>query len=195
MATCSKCGFRLPSDAAFCPNCGAPTKKIEEHAVPSDFIGNLLILGLLGTFLSLSISMLAGPIELYFLPSFFSALVVIYFSRTKRLKDAIIIAATIYLFTDAILTGLFLGTLFATRRPIDSYYAEYYRNYVPTIVDVIMYSISPVMAVVSGYIGFKIAPKKREEVYVYPRESGIGPTLVYNIKNTFKKFKYGVMGS
>jgi len=193
MATCSKCGFRIPEGAVFCPNCGAPVKRIEEHVAPSDRIGNLIRLGLLGTLLSFSITYLiaslAELIELYFIPSFLSALAVIYFSRTKNLKDAIIVAAIIYLFTEAIFNGLFLGTLLAMRQSIDSYYAEYYRNYVPTPVDVLMYSISPVTAIIAGYIGSKIAPRGREEIYGYPRESGIGPTLAYNIRDAFKKFK------
>jgi hypothetical protein len=195
MATCSKCGFRIPEGAVFCPNCGAPVKRVEEHIVPSGRIGNLIRLGLLGTLLSFSITYLivslAGSIELYFMPSFLSALVVIYFSRTKNLKDAIIVAAAVYLFTEAIFNGLFLGTLLAMRQSIDSYYAEYYRNYVPTVVDVLMYSISPITAIIAGYIGSKIAPKGREEVYGYPGESGIGPTLSCNVrvKDAFKKFK------
>jgi hypothetical protein len=193
MATCSKCGFRIPEGAVFCPNCGAPVKKIEEYVTPSDRIEKLIRLGLLGTLLSFSITYLiaslAGSIELYFIPSFLSSLVIIYFSRTKNLKDAIIVAAVIYLFTEAIFNGLFLGTLLAMQQSIDSYYAEYYRNYVPTIVDVLMYSISPVTAIIAGYIGSKMALRGREEMYGYLRERSIGPTLAYNIRSALKKFK------
>ncbi|MBS7648210.1 MAG: zinc ribbon domain-containing protein [Candidatus Bathyarchaeia archaeon] len=195
MATCNKCGFRLPEGAVFCPNCGAPVRKAEEYAVPSDSVASLLRLGMLGTFLSIAILTIAGPVELYFVPSFVSALIIIYLSKTKRLRDAIIIAATIYLFTDAIITGMFLGTLYAYNQSLVSYYQQYYGDYVPTFIDVLMYSISPVTAVIAGYIGSRIAPRKREGAYPYYKEGGLGPTVVFSLTGAFKKFKYALIGS
>ncbi|MEM1606727.1 MAG: zinc ribbon domain-containing protein [Candidatus Bathyarchaeia archaeon] len=187
MAACSRCGFKLPEGAAFCPNCGAPIKKVEE-AAPSEKIGGLLRLGIMGAFLSLAISVLAGPINLYFIPSFISALLVIYFSRLSRLKDAVIVAMAIYIFTDAMLTGIFLGTVYVSNTPL----ADYYGDYMPTIVDVLLYTVSPLMAIVAGYIGFKISPGKKEEVYF---KGGLEPTLTYSLGGGLKKLKYVFLGS
>ncbi|MEM3607581.1 MAG: DUF4342 domain-containing protein [Candidatus Bathyarchaeia archaeon] len=38
MAACDKCGFRLPSKANYCPNCGSPTRRgiFEEIEAESD---------------------------------------------------------------------------------------------------------------------------------------------------------------
>ncbi|MEM1997122.1 MAG: zinc ribbon domain-containing protein [Candidatus Bathyarchaeia archaeon] len=188
MATCSRCGFKLPEGAAFCPNCGAPVERVEE-AAPSDSIAGLLRLGLMGSFLSLAISVLAGPVNLYFVPSFLLALAVIYFSRLNRLKDAVIVAMAIYLFTDAIITGLFLGTIYASNQTL----AEYYNGYMPTIIDVLMYTISPIMAIIAGYVGFKISPRKKEEAYF--KGGGVEPTLTYSLGRGLKKLKYVFLGS
>ncbi|MEM2643560.1 MAG: zinc-ribbon domain-containing protein [Candidatus Bathyarchaeia archaeon] len=197
MANCSKCGFRLPEGAIFCPNCGAPVERIvEKHAISSESIEEPIRLGLIGSVLSISIMLLLSPLEqevnLYFLPSFISALIVTYFSKIKSLRGAIIIAMTTYLFTDAIGASLTLGMLYAEQRTL----ASLYGSYIPSLVDVLMYSISPVTAIIAGYIGFRLSPKKREEpLRVYVREGGFGPTLFHNIKISLKKFKYALAGS
>lgn len=193
MATCSKCGFKLPESAVFCPNCGAPVERVREEAAPSESIASLLKLGIMGAFLALAILLFAGSINLYFLPYFISALVVIYFSRVSRLKDAVIIATATYLFGDAFLTGLFLGEVYISNQPL----AVYYEDYIPTIVDVLMYSITPIMAIVAGYIGFKISPKGRAEE-TYPKGFRTEPTLTYltcNFIGLLKKLKYSFLGS
>ncbi|MBS7625089.1 MAG: zinc-ribbon domain-containing protein [Candidatus Bathyarchaeia archaeon] len=193
MATCSKCGFKLPEGAAFCPNCGAPVERVREEAAPSESIAGLLRLSIMGAFLALAILLFAGSVNLYFLPYFFSALIVIYFSKVNRLKDAVIVATAIYLFGDAFLTGLFLGEVYISNQPL----AAYYGDYAPTIIDVLMYSISPIMAIVAGYIGFKISPRRREEES-YPKGFRFEPTSTYFTRSLaflLKKLKYSFLGS
>ena len=192
MTKCSKCGFELPESAVFCPNCGAQVKRAEEkYSAPSESILNPIRLGLLGAFLSIIILMFAPSVDLYFLPSFVSTLAVVYFSRTRRLRDALIIAMTTYLFTDAVTGGLTLGYLYASKQPIALLYGEY----VPTLVDVVMYFISPVTAIIAGYIGWSIAPRRREAGYTYIRDRWLGPAVIYSIRKGLKKFKYALLGS
>jgi hypothetical protein len=196
---CSKCGFELPEGSAFCPNCGAPVEKARGTYKPEENVLNLIWLGILGTFLSIAISMVfstvAGDVDLYFLPSFLSALAIIYLSRVKGLKDALIVAAVIYLLTDAVGYALFLGTLYAQGETLASFYLKYYRN-APTLADVLIYPISPVTAILSGYIGSKIAPRRVEEQHGYFRER-FEPALSYITciaKNPLKKLKYILLG-
>ncbi len=193
MTNCSKCGFKLPNGAVYCPNCGAPIKKIQEQhvstiAAPS--VANLIRLGILGTFLSVMISSFTSSVDLYFLPSFISSLAVIFFSRTSRFRDAIIIAMTTYLFTDAVAAGITLGYLCAFNEPI----ASLYGNYIPTLLDALMYSISPITAILAGYIGSKLLSRRRGDIYTQKR-TRTGPPVVYSLRETFKKFKYGLTGS
>ncbi|MEM1586592.1 MAG: zinc ribbon domain-containing protein [Candidatus Bathyarchaeia archaeon] len=193
VTTCSKCGFKLPEDAAFCPNCGAPAKKITEVERAYENIGRVIRLGLLGTFLSLIIisiiSTAAEGMDLYFVPTFLSALIVIYTSRTSNLKDAVIVSMLIYLLTDAILSGLLLGTLYARGENLASYYSTYHKN-APTLADVILYAISPITAILAGFIGFRIAPRRREISPKQLKWEGFSPPLFYSVRGALKKLKY-----
>ena len=195
MPYCSKCGFKLPEDAAFCPNCGAPVKKVEEkRAVPPSAPENVMrpiMLGLVGSFLALAISSMiafANPTtQLYFIPYFIASLIVVYFSGTKSERDGVIIAMVTYLFTDAIFASTILGELYITGQPL----ASLYDYYVPTLLDVLMYAISPITALLAGYIGSKMAPKKERP----PLRGGRygPPPLFHGIKflrrKVLKRFK------
>lgn len=191
MTKCTNCGFDLPRDAAFCPNCGKPVKRIAEAKGAQENISWIIKLSLMGAFLSLIIysiaSLIAEDISLYFIPTFISALIIIYTSRTKSLKDAIIISALIYLFTNAILSGLTLGIIYAQGEKLASYYEN-----IPTLIDVILYPITPITSILAGFIGSKIAPKRIERPYEYPMESG--PTLFYGVRRSLKKLKYAFSG-
>lgn len=197
MAACDKCGFSIPEDAVFCPNCGAPVRRVVEKKKPREDIWGNIRLGLMGTFLALIINSMihtaAEGLNPYFIPSFLSALIVICASRTKNLKDAIIISMLIYLFTEAILSGLLLGTLYISGEKLASYYSIYYRD-APTLADVIFYSISPISSIISGFIGFKIAPRRKEVYYEGSRTGGFGPTLLHSMMGNLKKLKYIFLG-
>jgi len=157
MAYCDSCGFQLPDGAEYCPNCGSPVgKRTEVRAPSSAAIGRILQAGVLGAFLSLSISFFSpSGLDLYFIPSFFSSLVAIFMFRARRLGEAVTVALTVYLFADGILTGMMLGTVYVEGISLSDVYA----GYVPTLVDVIMYTADPVTAVIAGYIGVRLTSR------------------------------------
>lgn len=195
MAKCDNCGFELPEDAIFCPNCGTRVKEAELAEKRRENLGRIIMSSLMGVFLSLIISSIfsvaAEGIETYFVPTFISALIIIYASRVKSIKDAIIISALIYLFADALLSGLLLGTLYIRGMNLASYYSMYYKD-APTLIDVVLYTISPVTAVLAGVIGYKMVPK-REVLYEQPREER-GTMLFYILRSPLKKLKYLSLG-
>jgi len=198
MSRCERCGFVLPEGAVFCPNCGAPVKQKTAAPVSTrDDITGVLNRGLLGAFLSVTIWYFSVNVDLFFLPSFIASLIVTYLSRVKRFKDAALIALTVYLFSDAIEAGIILGSLYAANEPL----AALYGNYVPTLFDVIMFTVSPLTALVAGYIGARLAPGKEEEALPisYDRKEGSGPGgVVYSLKEApekklllnLRRFKY-----
>lgn len=157
MAHCDSCGFQLPDGAEYCPNCGSPVRKRTEVRAPSSAaIGRILQAGVLGAFLSLSISFFSpSGLDLYFIPSFFSSLVAIFMFRARRLGEAVTVALAVYLFADGILTGMMLGTVYVEGISLSDVYA----GYVPTLVDVIMYTADPVTAVIAGYIGVRLTSR------------------------------------
>jgi hypothetical protein len=181
---CDECGFPLPDGAAFCPNCGAAIKKkAEAPASQRENIMNFLSAGLVGAFLSVTISLFSMPVDLYFIPSFVSSLIVIYLAKTEKLKDATIIAMTVFLFANAIINGVNLGTLYINNKSLSEY--PEVANRVPTLLDVIMYTASPIMAIVAGYIGVNLTPKRREEHVPVPSGGGEegGPGgIIYSLK-------------
>lgn len=195
LVKCSYCGFDSPEDAAFCPNCGRPLRRAAEVQGRPEDIGRIIKLGLAGVFLSLIISSViavaAEGFDPYFLPTFLSSLIIIYASRTKNLKDAIIISALIYLATDALLSGLLLGTLYVQGIKLSSYYSIHYRD-APTLIDVILYTISPITAILAGFIGYKVAPS--EKTFDESSKENYGSMLLYNIKGSLKKLKYAFLG-
>jgi hypothetical protein len=160
MPQCDNCGFRLPEGAEYCPNCGAPVKRRTEVRAPSPAaIGRILQAGVIGAFVSILISSFSpSGLDLYFIPSFVSSLIAIYLSRARRLDEALAIALAVYLFADGIVAGIALGTLYAQDVPL----ADLYGNYVPTLVDVIMYTANPITAVIAGYIGVRLTSRGQE---------------------------------
>ena len=166
MTNCEKCGIPLPDSAEFCPNCGATVRRRREMAIPIAVpTVKLLEAGLLGAFIAILIGSFApSDVKLYFLPSFAGALVSIFLFRTRRLDEAITIALATYIFADAIINVINLGTLYASGRSwmdlageMPELYNELYE--VPALLDVIIYGIDPVSAIAAAYIGYKIAPK------------------------------------
>ncbi len=183
MSYCENCRFRLPEDASFCPNCGAPVKrKVGFSVSPMKSVVKSLQMGLLGAFLSaIILSFQPEGINLYFIPSFVASLIVIFLSRTRKFDDALIIAMSVYLFADAIMGGLILGSLYATNTSL----AELYGNSVPTLLDVIMYVAHPITAFIAGYIGIRLTSKTRGKepspiTYSGGKEEGPGG-IVYGL--------------
>ena len=187
MSYCDNCGFSLPDGSVYCPQCGAPVKKrIEVAAAPREPLGRILQAGVLGAFLSVMISSLSPQnLDLYFIPSFLSALIIIYLSRSRRLVEAVTIALAVYVFADAIAAGVTLGFLNSQGMSL----SEAYGNYVPSLLDVIMYSASPITAVVAGFIGFRLAPKpsvREGSPVTYRREEEPGG-IIYSLERDSEK--------
>jgi len=159
MSYCDNCGLSLPDAAEYCPNCGSPVKKRVEVPLPSrSAIGRILQAGVMGAFLSILISSFSPQgVDMYFIPSFLSSLIAVYLARARRLDEAVAIALTVYVFADGILTGIALGTLYFQGISLSDVYA----GYVPTLVDVIMYTADPVTAIVAGYIGVRLTSRGR----------------------------------
>ncbi|RLI11497.1 hypothetical protein DRO35_04945 [Candidatus Bathyarchaeota archaeon] len=161
MKRCDKCGFPLPEDAEYCPNCGAPVRKtVMPTKAPLMSLDKILQAGVLGAFISVMIASLNSfGIQLYFIPSFISSILVIFLFRTKRLEEAVLIAFTVYLFADAILGGMMLGTLYLDNISL----SEAYSGYELSFLDVVAYLFNPISAIIAAYIGNKITLGAKEE--------------------------------
>jgi len=177
MPNCDKCGFQLPDGASFCPNCGATVKKkMEVSESPRKSVMNLLKMGLLGAFLSVTLSSFS-LIPLYFVPSFISSLIVIFLSKARRIEDATWIAMSVYLFENAIIASMVLASNLIV--------GQVELSQTITLVDLIMFIAYPVTALVAGYIGVNLVPKKKEEPLPVPYKEGEerGPGgIVYSLK-------------
>jgi hypothetical protein len=185
MSKCDKCGFQLPEIADFCPNCGVNIiSKSVKGKTTKNSVKTFFELGLLGGFISTVIQELFLGGSLFFLPAFLSSIIVMYFYKTKKFEQALMISMTIYLFADAIEAGIILGPLLINNQPIASLYGAY----VPTFIDIVLYMVYPITALVAGYIGFNIVPKKRRENtpirYKKGNEKGFGG-IVYSLKRKF----------
>jgi len=181
MSQCDKCGYPLPDGAEYCPNCGSSIKKREVPAAPPTAIGKILQIGFIGAFLSITISSFSpGNVDLYFIPSFIASLAMIYIARSRRLDQAVTISLSVYVLADGIMAGIALGTLYVQDVPL----ARMYGDYVPTLLDVIMYAASPVTAFIAGYVGARLAPEARVKKTwptPYGREEGSGG-IVYSLE-------------
>ncbi len=154
MAYCSNCGFPLPEGAEYCPNCGVRVKKelTPQQPLPVS-LGRIIQAGILGAFISVMISSLSPPeIQLYFIPSFLSSVLVIFIFRTRRLEEAVTVAFSVYLFADAILGGIIFGSIYVQNIPL----SEVYRGYMLTFLDVATLVFNPVSALIAAYLGNKL---------------------------------------
>jgi hypothetical protein len=93
------------------------------------------------------------PWNLYFVPSFLVAILLIYLFRLETLKDGLMAAFITYIFTDGILSTITLATYYFSNESYPSFNVDAW----------IM--LSPVVelftAVIAGYIGVWLAQKSR----------------------------------
>ncbi|MBS7656457.1 MAG: zinc ribbon domain-containing protein [Candidatus Bathyarchaeia archaeon] len=196
MANCEKCGLPLPIGAEYCPNCGVPVRKRVEAAVPvSAPLAKLIEAGLLGASIAIMISFFTPEgIDVYFIPSFLGAVGAIFLFRTRRLEEALVIAFSVYIFTDAIIAVLNLSSLYFSNmswadmaNEVPSLYDELYN--VPSLITIIAYALDPISAVVAAYLGYKITPKhyaREPAPYKYERREDQGG-IVYAAKGVETK--------
>jgi len=112
----------LPSGAEYCPNCGTPVRREPKlQRLPSMSIGKVMQAGILGAFLSVMISSLSPPeVQLYFIPSFVSSVIVIFLFRARRLEEAVITSFSVYqvqlYFIPSFVSSVIVIFLFRARR-------------------------------------------------------------------------------
>ncbi len=174
----------MPEKAEFCPNCGAVTKKARA-AETKVSVAKYLQVGLFGAFLSVTIQLFSF-VPLYFVPSFLASVIIIYLFKVGKLKDAMITAMTVYLIEEAVTSALVLGPVYLDNIPL----ADLYGDYVPTLVDVILYVAGPITAIIAGYIGAGLVSggKKEPAPSPYGRREERGPGgIVYSLKRNTGK--------
>ena len=153
MSYCSECGFPLPEGAEFCPNCGTRIRKKPTPQQLPVSIGKIIQAGVLGAFLSVMIlSFSPFEVQLYFIPSFLSSVIVIFLFGARRLDEAVAIALSVYLFANAILGGFISWSLYVQNISL----SEYYRGYMLTFLDVVMHVFDPISAFIAAYVGNKL---------------------------------------
>ena len=144
----------MPEGAEYCPNCGAHVGRTPiPQQPPAVSVGRIIQAGVLGAFISVMISSLSSQsIQLYFIPSFISSILVIFLFRIKRLEEAVAVAFSVYLFADAILGGIIFGSLYVENISL----SEAYRGYMLTFIDVAAIVFNPISALISAYLGITL---------------------------------------
>jgi hypothetical protein len=175
MPYCRNCGTEMPEDARFCPSCGA-TVEAKAPATPeaAENIFRYVVVGLLGGFLSVMITLFSGETDLVFIPSFVASIIVIFMYRISELKDSLIASLSIYLFAEGILGALVLGYSYAFQTPYEVIWE-------PQIWEVALYSFTPISAILAAYIGVKMGPKKKEQVLVSSRRREGPGGVIYGV--------------
>ena len=141
--------------------------------IPPLHIENIIQAGVLGAFFSVMISSFTPRgIQLYFIPSFISSVLIIFLFRVRRLEDAVAVAFAVYLFADALLGGMTLGYFYIENIPL----SEAYRGYSLTLIDVAGCVSNPISALIAAYIGNKLVlniwrrREKRRPYYIFEDE-------------------------
>lgn len=175
MPYCRNCGTEMPEDARFCPSCGATVEaKTPTTPEAAENIFRYVVVGLLGGFLSVMITLFSGETDLVFIPSFVASIIVIFMYRISELKDSLIASLSIYLFAEGILGALVLGYSYAFQTPYEVIWE-------PQIWEVALYSFTPISAILAAYIGVKMGPKKKEQVVVSSRRREGPGGVIYGV--------------
>jgi len=96
---------------------------------------------------------LSSPVYLYFVPSFFAAIIAIYSFRLGTLKDGLLSAFMTYIFTDAVLNTISAATFYFSSKPYPSFDFDVWTMISPVV--------SAGTAVIAGYMGPWLARKRR----------------------------------
>jgi hypothetical protein len=91
------------------------------------------------------------PMYLSFVPSFLVAILAIYVFRLETLKDGLVAAFMTYIFTDGILDTIGLAI----------WYNKLYPSFNVDVLTMLSPIVSAVTAVIAGYIGIRLAQKRK----------------------------------
>ncbi|MFZ0965852.1 MAG: hypothetical protein WAN82_04425 [Candidatus Bathyarchaeia archaeon] len=108
--------------------------------------------GVYGFLLAVVINLLS-PVYLYFIPSFLVAILAIYIFRLGTLKEGLVAAFMTYILCDGILNTLGLATYYFANESIPSFNVDVWTMLSPIV--------SAVTAVIAGYIGVRLAQKRK----------------------------------
>jgi hypothetical protein len=108
--------------------------------------------GVSGFLLAVVINLLS-PVYLDFVPSFLVAMLAIYIFRLGTLKDGLVAAFMTYIFTDGILSTIYLAMLYLANEPYPSFDVDVW-----TMFSQIVWAVT---AVVAGYIGVWLVQKRK----------------------------------
>lgn len=108
--------------------------------------------GILGFGLAVVINLLS-PVYLDLLPSFFVAILVVYFFRLGTLKEGLVAAFMIYIFTDGIMGTITLATYYFANETYPSFNVDPWIMLSPIV--------AAVTAVIAAYIGVLFAQRRK----------------------------------
>jgi hypothetical protein len=108
--------------------------------------------GVFGFLLAIIINLFL-PIYLDFIPSFLAAILAIYIFRLEALKDGLVAAFITYIFYEGILGTIDLATLYLTNEPYPSFNVNIWTVFSPIV--------TALTAVIAGYIGVRLAQKRK----------------------------------
>jgi uncharacterized membrane protein len=104
-------------------------------------------------FLLAAVINLFSPIYLGFIPSFLVAILAIYVFRLGTLKDGLVAAFMTYIFTDGVLGTIVLAMSYFANEPYPSFNVDVWTMLSPIV--------SAITAVIAGYIGVRLAQKRK----------------------------------
>jgi hypothetical protein len=108
--------------------------------------------GISGFFLAVIIN-LFSPVYLYFVPSFFAAILLVYIFRLGALKEGLVAAFMTYVFNDGILGTISLATFYSENKLYPSFNVDVWTMFSPLV--------SAVTAVVAAYVGVWLAQRRK----------------------------------
>lgn len=107
--------------------------------------------GISGFFLAVIINLFTSGL-LYFIPSFLTAIFIVYIYRIETLKESLLAALMTYIFNDGILGTIVLATCYLESRPYE----------VSIDMWLVVYPIANALtAIIAGYVGIWLVHKMK----------------------------------
>jgi hypothetical protein len=107
--------------------------------------------GISGFFLAIIMNLFTSGL-LYFIPSFLSAILIVYVYRLETLKESLVAAFMTYTFNDGILGTIVLATCYLESRPYE----------VSVNIWLVLYPLANALtAIIAGYVGIWLVQKMK----------------------------------